>query len=122
MLAGVRLRRLATSYRIDTETLEIDQAIKVGAVPKYVAVTPDDTHGARHQLVHVRPERDRRRHGQGGAPGSRSARYPRGIVVSPDSRTAYVAAMGGDVIVRRRPRHRAGRRLGSARVTGPGTS
>ena len=30
-------------YRIDTETLAIDQAIKVGAVPKYVAVTPDDT-------------------------------------------------------------------------------
>ena len=27
-------------------------------------------------------------------------RYPRGIVVSPDSRTAYVAVMGGDVIVR----------------------
>ncbi len=31
------------TYRIDTETFAIDQAIKVGAVPKYVAVTPDDT-------------------------------------------------------------------------------
>ena len=29
-------------YRIDTEQLAIDQVIEVGAVPKYVAVTPDD--------------------------------------------------------------------------------
>ena len=87
-------------YRIDTETFAIDQAIKVGAVPKYVAVTPDDTQGARHQLVHLRPQRHRRGQRPRGRTGSRSARYPRGIVVSPDSRTAYVAVMGGDVIVR----------------------
>ena len=97
-------RRPATTtrytYRIDTETFAIDQAIKVGAVPKYVAVTPDDTQGARHELVHLRPQRDRRRHAPGRSTASRSGAYPRGIVVSPDSRTAYVAVMGGDVIVR----------------------
>ena len=30
-------------YRIDTQTFQIDQVIAVGAVPKYVAVTPDDS-------------------------------------------------------------------------------
>ncbi len=29
-------------YRIDMETLKIDRAYRVGAVPKVVAVTPDD--------------------------------------------------------------------------------
>ena len=29
-------------YRVDVATMTIDQAIQVGAVPKYVAVTPDD--------------------------------------------------------------------------------
>jgi YVTN family beta-propeller protein len=87
------------TYRIDTATLEIDQAIKVGAVPKYVAVTPDDqtvlvTNWCTWDLSVI-----------DAATGRETARvpigrYPRGIVVSPDSRTAYVAAMGGDVVVK----------------------
>ena len=28
-------------YRVNTKTLSVDQAIEVGAVPKYVAVTPN---------------------------------------------------------------------------------
>ena len=80
-------------YRIDTRSLEIDQVIRVGAVPKFVAVTPDgarllvsnwcsydvsvvDTaHGEEIGRVEV-------------------GRYPRGLAVSPDSSTAYVAVMG----------------------------
>ena len=87
------------TYRIDTETFAIDQAIKVGAVPKYVAVTPDDTtvlvtNWCTYDLsvIDVASAREVHRIPIGA--------YPRGIVVSPDSRTAYVAVMGGDVIVR----------------------
>lgn len=86
-------------YRIDTETMAIDQAIEVGAVPKYVAVTPDDstvlvTNWCTYDMsvIDVASQREVARIPIG--------RYPRGIVVSPDSRTAYVAEMGGTGIVR----------------------
>lgn len=81
-------------YRIDTESLKIDQVIKVGMVPKYVAVSPD----GRRLLVTDWCSYDLR------VIDTRTAKtvatiatgaYPRGIAVSPDSRTAYVAVMGG---------------------------
>jgi YVTN family beta-propeller protein len=85
-------------YRIDTATMAVDQAIRVGAVPKYVAVTPDDrtvlvTNWCTFDLSIV-----------DAATATEVARvpigrYPRGIVVSPDSRTAYIAAMGDDQVV-----------------------
>ena len=80
-------------YRIDTETLLIDRLYRAGPVPKYMAVTPDDglllvsnwcgydvsvidlqTH---ETLVEVEV-----------------GRYPRGIAVTSDGATAYVAVMG----------------------------
>ena len=80
-------------YRIDTQTLEIDQASAVGSVPKYVATTPDGryvlvTNWCSYSMSVVDT-----------ASGEEIERvplgaYPRGIVVSPDSRTAYVAVMG----------------------------
>ena len=80
-------------YRIDTETLRIDQAIAVGSVPKYVATSPDGryvlvSNWCSYSLSVVSTKR-----------GEEVRRiplgpYPRGIVVSPDSRTAYVAVMG----------------------------
>jgi len=85
-------------YRIDTQTLQIDQAIEVGAVPKYVAVAPDNrtvlvTNWCSFDMSVV-----------DAATATETARveigrYPRGIAVSPDSTTAYVAVMGGDVVV-----------------------
>jgi YVTN family beta-propeller protein len=85
-------------YRIDTETFEIDQAIEVGAVPKYVAVTPDGstvlvTNWCTWDLsiVDVATATEVARVPIG--------RYPRGIAVSPDSRTAYVGVMGGSDVV-----------------------
>lgn len=81
------------AYRVALATMSIDQAIQVGSVPKYVAVTPD----GRYALVsnwcsydlsvidtatHVEVQR---------VPIGPT---PRGIVVSPDSSTAYVAVMG----------------------------
>lgn len=85
-------------YRIDMRTKAIDQVIPVGAVPKYVAVTPDDRtvlvtnwcswdlsiiDVATHRVVHTVP----------------LDRYPRGIVVAPDSSTAYIALMGAQRVV-----------------------
>ena len=81
-------------YRIDTDELAVDAVAQVGLVPKYVATTPDGqfvlatnwcswdlsiVDAETHELVASVPN---------------LGRYPRGIVVSPDSRYAYVAVMG----------------------------
>ncbi|WP_406832087.1 beta-propeller fold lactonase family protein [Pedococcus sp. KACC 23699] len=89
----------STVYRVDTATFAIDRVVEVGAVPKYVAVTPDDktvlvTNWCSWDLsvIDIATNREVSRIPLGGA-------YPRGIVVAPDSRTAYVALMGSDRIV-----------------------
>jgi YVTN family beta-propeller protein len=86
-------------YRIDTSTLEIDKAIEVGSVPKFVAVTPDDrfvlvTNWCAYTLsvISVTKAKEVRQVELG--------RYPRGIAVSPDAKTAYVAVMGTANIAR----------------------
>ena len=86
-------------YRIDVQTLEIVDVVEVGAVPKYVAVTPDGskilvTNWCSWDLsvVDTQTNEEIARVPLDGA-------YPRGIEVSPDSRTAYVAMMGSDRIV-----------------------
>jgi YVTN family beta-propeller protein len=99
-------------YRIDTTTMAVDQVIGVGAVPKYVAVAPDDrtilvTNWCTWDLSIV-----------DAASATEVARvpigrYPRGIAVSPDSRTAYLAVMGEDVVVAVDLASRAVRSLGS---------
>lgn len=86
------------TYRIDTTTMLVDQVIRVGAVPKYVAVTPDDstvlvTNWCTFDMSVIDT-----------ATATEVARipigrYPRGVVVSPDGSTAYVAVMGDDVVV-----------------------
>lgn len=86
-------------YRIDVRRLRIDRAARVGAVPKYVAVTPDDrfvlvSNWCSYDLsvVSTRTTRQVRRIPIGA--------YPRGIAVAPDGRRAYVAVMGSsDVAV-----------------------
>lgn len=83
-------------YRIDTDTLEIDDIVLVGAVPKYVEVTPD----GRYVLVTNWCSWDLSIVDTQARSGPREittvdiGRYPRGIAVSPDSTTAYVAVMG----------------------------
>lgn len=86
-------------YRIDTETLAIDQVIPVGKVPKFLAVTPDGskvlvTNWCSFDFMVI----DR-------ASSTVVAtidigRHPRGIAVSSDSSTAYVSVMGGSDIAR----------------------
>lgn len=90
----------STVYRVDTTTFAIDRVVEVGAVPKYVAVTPDDktvlvTNWCTWDLsvIDIAKNKEVARIPLGGT-------YPRGIVVAPDSRTAYVALMGSDRIVK----------------------
>ncbi len=80
-------------YKINTNTLEIEQAIEVGSVPKYVATSPDNrmvlvSNWCSWDLSVVNPEENReiRR--------VKLGRYPRGIVVDGASEKAYVAVMG----------------------------
>jgi YVTN family beta-propeller protein len=80
-------------YRIDVTTFRIDQAIRVGAVPKYVATTPDGKYvlvsnwcSYSLSVVSVAQAKEVRRIQLGP--------YPRGIAVDPASDTAYVAVMG----------------------------
>jgi len=87
-------------YRIDTATLKIDQVIPVGAVPKYVAVTPDDSTvlvtnwcSWTMSVVDVKTARLVATIPIGGA-------YPRGIAIAPDSKTAFVALMGSQRIAK----------------------
>lgn len=83
-------------YRIDTASLEIEDVIEVGAVPKYVAATPD----GKHVLVTNWCSMDLSvidvAKGEVTSTIPLGGDNPRGIEVSPDSSTAYVALMGDD--------------------------
>jgi len=86
-------------YRINMSTLAVDGVAAVGAVPKYVAVTPDQRYvlvsdwcSFALSVVDRASMREVKRIPLGP--------YPRGIAVSSDSSKAYVAVMGGrDVAV-----------------------
>ena len=87
-------------YRIDTATLKIDQVVPVGAVPKFVAVTPDDSTvlvtnwcSWTMSVVNVSTARLVATIPIGGA-------YPRGIAIAPGSKTAFVAVMGSQRVVK----------------------
>lgn len=86
-------------YRIDMRSLAVDGVAAVGAVPKYVAVTPDQryvlvTNWCSYALSVV--DRAAMREVKRIPLGA----YPRGIAVAPDSSKAYIAIMGGrDVAV-----------------------
>ena len=86
-------------YRLDLDAASIDQVIPVGAVPKFVAVTPDD------RLVLVTNWCSFDMSVIDTATASEVARvplgrHPRGIAVTSDSAIAYVAVMGSqDVAV-----------------------
>lgn len=80
-------------YRVDVSTLKIDQAIEVGVVPKYVAVTPNDryvlvTNWCSYTLSIVSVAKGKQ------VKQIYLGPYPRGIAVDPSSTYAYVAVMG----------------------------
>lgn len=82
-------------YRFNAESMEWDQAIEVGAVPKFVDITPDQTKvlvsnwcDSTLSVVDIESAQE-----ESVIP---IAAAPRGIEVLPDNRTAYVAAMYAD--------------------------
>ena len=92
-----RSRRLRRQLRVPHQRRDAGdrrRRSRSGTVPKYVAVTPDGkyvlmTNWCSYDLsVDPTPRPARRSSGIPMGP------YPRGIVVSPDSTTAYVAVMG----------------------------
>jgi YVTN family beta-propeller protein len=86
-------------YRIGVKTLSIDQVIRVGLVPKFLAVTPNGkyllvSNWCSYDLSIVNIAQRRQVATLPIGP------YPRGLAISPDSSTAYVAIMGSDDITK----------------------
>jgi YVTN family beta-propeller protein len=84
-------------YRIDLSSFEIDAVYPVGSVPKVVEVTPDNkyvlvSNWCSYDLKVISVE------SQKIIKTIKIGRYPRGIAVSSDGKTAYVAEMGGNRI------------------------
>ena len=84
-------------YRVDTSTFAIDNVIEVGAVPKYVAVSPDNKYvvvsnfcSLDVSIIDVSTNKEVQRIDVG--------LHPRGIAITNDSSTAYVTVMGGGII------------------------
>ncbi|MCE0486361.1 YncE family protein [Ornithinimicrobium sediminis] len=82
-------------YRFDAEDMAWDQVIEVGAVPKYVDITPDQTRvlvsnwcDSTVSVVDIETAQE--------TETIPIAAAPRGIDVMPDNTTAYVAAMYAD--------------------------
>lgn len=87
-------------YRINTKSWKIDQVIPAGAVPKYVAVTPDGskvlaTNWCTWDLTIADTAT-----GKVLNTIKIGGRYPRGIAVTKDSSTAYIAVMGGSDVAK----------------------
>jgi YVTN family beta-propeller protein len=86
-------------YRVRLDTLVVDQLIKVGSVPKFVAVTPDGryllvSNWISYSLSVVDTATGRE------VKEIRVGAYPRGIAVDPTSRIAYVAVMGSNDVAK----------------------
>ncbi|MBB2890397.1 YncE family protein [Flexivirga oryzae] len=86
-------------YRFNAATMKWDQAIEVGAVPKFVALTPDQkkvviSNWCDFTISII----DRAKAKQ--VKVIKLAAQPRGIVIMPDNKTAYVAAMYGNKVFR----------------------
>lgn len=84
-------------YRINLSSYEIDAVYPVGSVPKVVEVTPDNKYilvsnwcSYDLKVISVATQKT--------VKSLKIGRYPRGIAVSNDSKTAYVAEMGGSKI------------------------
>ena len=80
-------------YRVNTASLTIDQVIEVGAVPKYLAVTPNGKYvlvsnwcSYTESVIDAATGKEIKQVPIGA--------YPRGIAIDPSSATAYIAVMG----------------------------
>ena len=84
-------------YRINTDTLKKEQVIPVGSVPKFTAASPDNrfvfvSNWCSYDLSIIDTQKNQEIH------RLKLDRYPRGIVIDPNSEKAYVAIMGSNKI------------------------
>ncbi|MBK9192255.1 MAG: SPOR domain-containing protein [Crocinitomicaceae bacterium] len=86
-------------YKINTETFSIDKIIKVGAVPKYLCISPNEKtmvvsnwSSGDISIVDLVSEKEIKRVDVGA--------HPRGVAISSDSKWAYVTVMGSTKIAK----------------------
>jgi YVTN family beta-propeller protein len=86
-------------YKINTSSFEIESAIKVGAVPKYIATTPNNKYvlvsnwtSGDLSIIDTETNKEVKRVNLG--------RLPRGIDINSTSDEAYVAIMGSNKIAK----------------------
>ncbi len=85
-------------YKINTKTYKIENIIKVGSVPKYLSITPDQKKlvvsnwcSGDVSIIDLSTEKEIKRLSIG--------RAPRGIAFDTASKYAYIAIMGSDKII-----------------------
>lgn len=84
-------------YKINMETFQIEKAIKVGAVPKYLAISKDEKimvvsnwSSGDISIVDMQQETEIKKVNVGA--------HPRGVAISSDSKKVYVTVMGSTKI------------------------
>lgn len=87
-------------YKVDTKTLKITDVVEVGAVPKYVAVTHDGAKVLVTNWCSMDMSVVDAKSGKVTDTIELGGKHPRGIAVSPDDKTAYVALMGDNRTVK----------------------
>lgn len=83
-------------YKVDTSSLEITDVVEVGAVPKYVAATHDGSTVLVTNWCSMDLSVIDAKTAKVTDTIPLDGKHPRGIAVSPDDSTAYVALMGDD--------------------------
>ncbi len=86
-------------YKINTQTFTIDNIIKVGSVPKYLAISPNQKlllvsnwSSGDVSIIDLNSEKEIKR--------VKVGRQPRGIAFSADGNIAYIAVMGANYIAK----------------------
>lgn len=87
-------------YKVDTKSLKITDVVEVGAVPKYVAVTHDGSKVLVTNWCSMDMSVVDAKTGKVTDTIEVGGKHPRGIAVSPDDKTAYVALMGDNRTVK----------------------
>ena len=87
-------------YKIDTDSLEIKDVVRVGAVPKYVAATHDGSKVLVTNWCSMDLDIVDTAKGEVVTTIPIDGKHPRGIAITPDDKVAFVAVMGSDKTVR----------------------
>lgn len=84
-------------YKINTKTFLVESAIKVGAVPKYLSISKDESlmivsnwSSSDISIIDLKTEKEIKKVDVGA--------HPRGVAISSDSKKAYITVMGSTKI------------------------